>query len=113
MDEDTQDCEACSFDAPKAPTEILTQFIKDNPSWRIEKEADYRCLTQTYKMADFKSAFHLSELITQIAEKHGHHPRLIIEYGSLNVTWWSHKIKDLHQLDLDLAAKCDEAYLSL
>ena len=113
MDKDTQDCEACSFDAQKAPADIVTQFIKGNSSWTIQKEADYRCLTQTYKMADFKSAFHLSELITQIAENHGHHPRLIIEYGSLNVTWWSHKIKDLHQLDLDLAAKCDEAYLSL
>ena len=42
MDKDTQDCEACSFDAQKAPSVILTQFIKDNPSWTIEKEADYR-----------------------------------------------------------------------
>ena len=113
MDKDIQDCEACSPDAQKVPSDILAQFIKDNPSWTIENDADYRYLTQTYKFADFQSAFDLSELITRIAENHGHHPRLIIEYGSLNVAWWSHKIKDLHQLDLDLAAKCDEAYLSL
>ena len=110
MDKDTQDCEACSFDAQKAPEDILTQFIKDNPSWTIEEEADYRCLMQTYKTADFKSAFHLSELITQIAENHGHHPRLIIEYGSLNVTWWSHKIKGLHKNDFIAAAKTDQIF---
>ena len=30
--------------------------------------------------------------------------------GSVQVTWWSHKIKNIHPLDLILAERCDLAY---
>jgi 4a-hydroxytetrahydrobiopterin dehydratase len=43
-----------------------------------------------------------------LAEEHGHHPDILTEWGKVTVTWWSHKIKGLHQLDFVLAFKTNE-----
>jgi len=42
-----------------------------------------------------------------IAEQQGHHPVLTTTWGRVTVTWWTHKIKGLHQNDFIMAAKTD------
>ena len=37
-----------------------------------------------------------------------HHPAILLEWGSVRVTWWSHKIKGLHMNDFICAAKTDQ-----
>jgi 4a-hydroxytetrahydrobiopterin dehydratase len=44
------------------------------------------------------------------AEEEGHHPRLTTEWGKVAVTWWTHKIKNLHKNDFIMAAKTDAIY---
>jgi len=36
---------------------------------------------------------------------------IVLQWGSVQVTWWSHKIKNIHPLDLILAERCDLAYV--
>jgi ABC-type multidrug transport system fused ATPase/permease subunit len=43
----------------------------------------------------------------EIAEAEGHHPALLTQWGSLTVTWWTHKIRGLHRNDFIMAAKLD------
>ncbi len=43
----------------------------------------------------------------------GHHPKIITEWGSVKVYWWSHKIKKIHLNDLILAARCDVGFSSI
>ncbi len=45
-----------------------------------------------------------------LAEEEGHHPIILIEWGQVTVTWWTHKIKGLHRNDFIMAAKTDELY---
>ena len=55
----------------------------------------------------------LSPSPTQVgeeAEKEGHHPRLTTEWGKVAVTWWTHKIRNLHKNDFIMAAKTDVIY---
>ena len=45
-----------------------------------------------------------------MAEEEGHHPRLVTEWGRVKVTWWTHKIRNLHRNDFVMAAKSDALY---
>ena len=104
-------CEACSPDAVVASKESIDAFISST-GWDIKRDVDYRYIERIYTFKNFQSAFDFAALVTKIAETNGHHPRLIIEFGRASISWWSHKIRDIHELDLNIASKCDEAYLS-
>ena len=106
-------CEACSPDAVVASKESIDAFISSSSSWDIKRDDDYRYIERIYTFKNFQSAFDFAALVTKIAETNGHHPRLIIEFGRASISWWSHKIRDIHELDLSIASKCDEAYVSL
>ena len=107
------ECEACSPDAVVASEESIDAFISSNSGWDVKTDANYRYIERIYTFKNFQSAFDFAALVTKIAETNGHHPRLIIEFGKASISWWSHKIRDIHELDLSIAAKCDEAYLRL
>ena len=106
-------CEACSPEAVVAPKESIDAFISSSSGWDIKRDDDYRYIERIYTFKNFQSAFDFAALVTKIAETNGHHPRLVIEFGRASISWWSHKIRDIHELDLSIASKCDEAYVSL
>ena len=45
--------------------------------------------------------------IAKLAEDEDHHPAILLEWGSVRVQWWSHKIKGLHMNDFICAAKTE------
>ena len=45
-----------------------------------------------------------------LAEQQGHHPALLTEWGSVTVSWWTHKIGGIHKNDLIMGAKTDLLY---
>ena len=106
-------CEACSPDAVVASEESIDAFISSNSGWYVKTDFDYRYIERIYTFKNFQSAFDFAALVTKIAETNGHRPRLIIEFGRASISWWSHRIRDIHELDLSIASKCDEAYVSL
>ena len=67
-------------------------------------------LTKVYKFANFEEAQDYTNKVSRLAEDVGHHPVIVLQWGSVQVTWWSHKIKNIHPLDLILAERCDVAY---
>jgi 4a-hydroxytetrahydrobiopterin dehydratase len=50
--------------------------------------------------------------VAELAEAEGHHPKLILEWGLVYVSWWTHKINGLHKNDFICAAKTDLLYQS-
>ena len=50
------------------------------------------------------------EMIREIAEEQDHHPAILVEYGKVTLTWWTHKIKGLHRNDFICAARCDRLF---
>jgi pterin-4a-carbinolamine dehydratase len=55
-------------------------------------------------------AISFTDAVGAAAEEEGHHPRLTTEWGKVAVTWWTHKIKNLHKNDFIMAAKTDSIY---
>ena len=45
-----------------------------------------------------------------MAEQEDHHPTILIAWGKVTVTWWTHAIKGLHRNDFIMAAKTDDAF---
>lgn len=103
-----QRCEACKADAPKVTDEELASLIKEIPDWLPVSEANILKLRRTFTFPDYAQAVAFTNRVAELAEEAGHHPDMLLEWGKVTVTWWSHKIKGLHKNDFIMAAKTDE-----
>ena len=100
-------CEACSEGAQKADEEQIDAFLESHPEWEIKNESDATFLTRTFSFNNFAEAADFAARVGDVAERYNHHPRITIEYGKTRVDWWSHKIGNIHPLDLSLAKNTD------
>ena len=67
-------------------------------------------LTDLLQLTSPPVAIAFTDAVGEEAEKEGHHPRLTTEWGKVAVTWWTHKIRNLHRNDFIMAAKTDRIY---
>ncbi len=86
------------------------QFIKDFPDWSLSIKEDEPRLEKVFKFKDFNQAVAFTNQVAQEAEKENHHPAILTEWAKVTVTWWTHKIKGLHQNDFIMAAKTDQLF---
>ena len=104
-----QACEACKADAPKVSDEELAQLIKEIPEWAAVTEDNILKLRRVYTFKNYQQAVAFTNKVANLAEQENHHPDILLEWGKVTVTWWSHKIKGLHKNDFIMAAKTDDA----
>ncbi len=102
-----QKCEACRRDAPLVTSEQVKELHPKVSDWQIIEVDGVQRLTRTFSFTNFVEAIDFTNRVGAIAEEEGHHPAIITEYGSVTVTWWSHKIKGLHINDFIMAARTD------
>lgn len=103
-----QSCEACRAGAPTVTPEQIRELLPRIPEWRIAQEQGVDRLVRVYAFPDFAGALAFTNRVGAIAEAEGHHPALLVEWGRVTVSWWTHKIKGLHINDFIMAAKTDE-----
>ena len=82
------------------------------PNWQVVERDGIKRLERTFKFDNFVHALAFTNKVGELAEEEGHHPAILTEWGRVTVTWWTHKIKGLHQNDFIMAAKSDQAYAS-
>lgn len=104
-----QSCEPCRGDSPAVPESQWPLLLEQLPGWRVIWENGVPMLTRTFERKNFVKALKLANRIGDLAEAENHHPRLVVEYGRLNVAWWTHTISGLHHNDFIMAARCDKA----
>lgn len=105
-----QRCEACRADAPRVTEQELAELIKQIPSWAPIIRDEIMMLERTYSFINYAKAVIFTNQVAEMADLEDHHPALLLEWGKVTVTWWSHKIKGLHKNDFICAAKTDELY---
>lgn len=106
-------CTACRRDSPcVAPGEIAA-LRPQTPDWELIDRDDIPKLDRVFRFKDFAQALEFTNRVGELAEEEGHHPRLITEWGRVRVSWWTHKIRNLHRNDFVMAAKTDEIYAAL
>tara|TARA_Y100001935_G_C16991160_1_gene353498 strand:+ start:18 stop:359 length:342 start_codon:yes stop_codon:yes gene_type:complete len=100
-------CEACTIDAPIVSKSEAEALISELDGWIIESISGIDQLIKVYKFSNYAESLDFSNKVAELAESEDHHPKIILEYGSVEVSWWSHKIKGLHKNDFICAAKTD------
>ncbi|MCL9780834.1 4a-hydroxytetrahydrobiopterin dehydratase [Vibrio sp. S4M6] len=101
-------CEACSKDSIALSETERQSLILELDNWVIVERDGIPQLEKVFKFKNYKQAWHFSNQVSELAEQEFHHPSILLEWGKVTVTWWSHSIKGLHKNDFICAAKCDE-----
>ncbi len=102
-----QSCEACRADSPRVQEPELTQLMQTIADWQQLETNHIPQLQRVFKFRNFRQALAFTNQVGELAEQQGHHPALLTEWGQVTVTWWTHKIRGLHQNDFICAAKTD------
>ena len=108
-----ESCVACRADSPAVIEEEMNQLLPQVPEWRLIEEEGIRKMDRAFRTRNFVQALALTNAVGELAEDEGHHPRLVTEWGRLRVTWWTHKIRNLHRNDLIMCAKTNVIYQEL
>lgn len=105
-----QQCVPCRGDAPPLTKLETNEFMPEIPEWEVIEVDGVLRLIRKFKFKNFKEALLFANKVGELAEEEGHHPSLVIEWGSVIVSWWTHKINGLHNNDFIMAAKTNEIY---
>ena len=105
-----QGCEACRADAALISEDELSRLMPAIPDWQVVVVDAVMQLTRVFSFSNFAQAMEFSNRVGDIAEAEDHHPAILTEWGKVTITWWSHKIRGLHNNDLIMAARTDQVY---
>ena len=106
-------CVACRRDSPPVEPAEVAELHPQVPEWDLITEDGISKLDRVFKFKNFQHALNFTNELGNLAEAEGHHPRLVTEWGRVAVTWWTHKIRNLHRNDFVMAAKSDQIYREL
>ena len=103
-------CEACREDAPALKEKEIEELLIKIPSWIIYEDEGIKKLICSFAFSNYQQSVDFTIKIANLAEKEDHHPEILLEWGKVTVTWWSHKINGLHMNDFICASKTDDIY---
>jgi len=101
-------CTAYRGDEPALTDAEIEELKPQVPEWQVVERDSAKQLERSFGFGNFAQALEFTNRVGEQAEKEGHHPALLTEWGRVTVTWWTHKIGGLHQNDFVMAAKTDE-----
>ena len=108
-----EQCEACRTGSPLVTDAEERELKPQIPDWEITDTNGVRKLKRTYKLHGWMPAVEFATAIANLAETEDHHPSLLITWGKVTITWWTHAIKGLHRNDFIMAAKSDQTFESI
>jgi 4a-hydroxytetrahydrobiopterin dehydratase len=78
--------------------------LTDPAQWKV---VDEHHIVRGFKFPDFKSALAFVNRVGEVAEQQGHHPDILLGWGKVEITTWTHAVDGLTESDFVLAAKID------
>jgi 4a-hydroxytetrahydrobiopterin dehydratase len=98
-------CVPCRGGVPAIKGKELSDLHKQVPDWQVVNEHH---LMRKFTFPDFRRALDFVNRVGEIAERQGHHPDILLAWGRVEITLWTHKIDGLTESDFIIAAKIDE-----
>ncbi len=100
-----QQCMPCRGSVPPLKAKALDYFRKQlGEGWNLVGEHH---IEKEFTRKDWREAVEFTNRIADLADREGHHPDILLTYGKVKVTLWTHKIDGLSENDFILAAKID------
>src|SRR5437660_9984794 len=98
-------CVPCRGGVSAIKGKELSDLHKQVPDWQVVNEHH---LMRKFTFPDFRRALDFVNRVGEIAEQQGHHPDILLAWGRVEITLWTHKIDGLTESDFIIAAKIDE-----
>ncbi len=106
-------CVPCMGGIPPLSLAAIRTYQPEVPEWELLEEEGIQKIRRVFAFDKYPRALAFVQQVGMLAEGEGHHPVMVVEWGRVTVTWWTHKIKGLHRNDFIMAAKSDELYQTL
>jgi len=100
-------CTPIRGDTPKLSEENIASFLSRLPGWQVLLRTGEPRLEKAFRFKNFSQAMDFTRRVARAAEDEDHHPAILTEWGMVTVTWWTHRIRGLHQNDFIMAAKTE------
>ena len=97
-------CVPCKGGIPPLKGRELEEILKQAPQWNAVNEHH---IVRVFKFPDFAQALEFVNKVGEVAEQQGHHPDILLTWGKVEITLWTHKIDGLTESDFIMAAKID------
>jgi len=97
-------CKPCRGGVPPLKGLEVEKLRRDVPRWTVTRDHH---ISREFKFPDFQQALDFVNRVGAIAEEQGHHPDILLAWGRVEITLWTHKIDGLTESDFILAAKID------
>jgi 4a-hydroxytetrahydrobiopterin dehydratase len=103
-------CVPCRGGEPPLTSEQIEQYLGQVEDWELIEVKGVQRIRRRFRFPDFGTALAFTLEVGRIAEEQDHHPRIVTQWGSVSVDWWTHAIGGLHDNDFVMAARTDELY---
>ncbi|MFW5827419.1 MAG: 4a-hydroxytetrahydrobiopterin dehydratase, partial [Alkalispirochaeta sp.] len=103
-------CVPCRGGEARLTTEQIDRYLLQVDNWELIEVKDVQRIRRRFRFPDFGAALAFTWEVGRIAEEQDHHPRMVTQWGSVTVDWWTHAISGLHENDFVMAAKTDDLY---
>ncbi len=103
-----QTCVPCRGGVPALKGAKLAELhrqLAEPAQWNVVNEHH---IARVYKFPDFRSALAFVNRVGELAEEQGHHPDILLAWGKVEITIWTHAVDGLTESDFILAAKIDQ-----
>ena len=77
------------------------------PEWEVIEEEGMNRLRRVFEFGNFAEALAFTNRVGALAEEADHHPRLVTEWGRVEVTFWSHDSGGIVAEDFQMATRVD------
>jgi len=89
-------------------TQIEAELIKLN-NWNFKDNL----LSRVYKLNSFMDVMSFSNLVSDKSEQIDHHPKMIIDYNTIEFVLSTHSVGGITVLDFELANFIEDTYYEL
>lgn len=93
--------------SPLKGSDLDALVAKLGGGWKVISEHH---LEKVYKFDNWEDSVAFMNDVADIAHEQDHHPDVLLTFGKVTVTIWTHKIDGLTESDFVFAAKVDEAH---
>ncbi|HMU96796.1 MAG TPA: 4a-hydroxytetrahydrobiopterin dehydratase [Elusimicrobiota bacterium] len=100
-------CRPCDGGASLLAPEELAGLMVSLRLWKLEKIAGVPRIVKTFPFKTFADGMAFARRIADLADAEDHHPTLLVEWGRVTVSWWTHSLGGLHRNDFVMAARTD------
>ncbi|PHR54320.1 MAG: 4a-hydroxytetrahydrobiopterin dehydratase [Arcobacter sp.] len=106
-------CSPCTDKTPQLNKIEISKLLEEVPLYQLFEIEGIKRISRLYTFKNFKKALSFTNEIGRIAEEENHHPELVLEWGKVKVSWWTHSIEGLDTNDFIMAIKSDKLYINM